>query len=214
MRMLAPKLVVNDLVLARQGRPLSAPLHFALNSGSALHIQGRNGSGKTTLLDTLATLSVPESGEVTWQGRDAAAWGDELRALWHYCGHVDALKGEWSILANLRWQARLWGQTLPEGLLQQALAEMALAPLADVAVAQLSKGQQRRVALLRLRLFQRPVWLLDEPFSALDDEGAHVLVAWLNQHLTQGGMALFTTHQSYPALAQAAQQLSLNGAWT
>ncbi len=212
--MFAPKLVVNDLVLARNGQPLSAPLTFDLCGGSALHIQGRNGSGKTTLLATLATLSVPESGQVTWQGRDAAAWGDEVRALWHYCGHVDALKSEWSILTNLRWQARLWGQALPEVLLQQVLTEMALTPLAEVAVAQLSKGQQRRVALLRLRLFPRPVWLLDEPFSALDDEGAHVLVAWLAQHLSQGGMALFTTHQSYPSLAQAPQQLFLHGAWS
>ncbi len=210
--MLTPvPLRVNEVVLARNGRRLNRALSFTLAAGEAMHVQGRNGSGKTTLLDTLATLASPASGSVFWQGRAASAWGDEVRALWHYCGHVDALKGEWTLLENLRWQARLLGQTLDASRLEAALQDMALTALVAVSVAQFSKGQQRRAALLRLRLFERPVWLLDEPFSALDQEGALALVAWINQHLDQGGMALFTTHQAYPPLARAPTALLLAG---
>lgn len=193
-------LAVKNLVLARHGRVLSRPLTFRLAMGEVMHLVGANGSGKTTLLDTLVTLSEPEAGAIYWQGQPQSAFGDELRALWHYCGHTDALKREWTLFENLQWQARLLGQALNKEELKAVLAQMALRSLVHVPVGQFSKGQQRRAALAKLQLFHRPLWLLDEPFSALDSDGAEALVRWINQYAAAGGAVIFTTHQSYPAL--------------
>lgn len=206
-----PVLDVRDLVLARNGLILSQPLTFSLEAGQAMHLKGANGSGKTTLLDTLATLSTPDSGQIFWQGRGAAQWGDALRALWHYCAHIDALKKEWSLIENLQWQARLLGSCLNKNTLMVVLDELGLSRLVAVPTAHFSKGQQRRAALAKLRLFRRPIWLLDEPFSALDTAGTQLLVAWLDQHLRDGGLAIFTTHQTYPALCFTPKVLDLGG---
>lgn len=204
-----PVLAVEGLVLARQGVILSHPLSFSLSAGEALHLVGANGSGKTTLLNTLATLSVPISGHIYWQGQPQSSFGDELRALWHYCGHIDALKHELTLLENVQWQTRLMGYALSTEALQLALEQMALSSVLHVPVGLFSKGQQRRAALLKLRLFSRPLWLLDEPFSALDTDGAAILVNWIDQHLSAGGTVIFTTHQSYPPLARTPAQLLL-----
>lgn len=204
-------LAVKDLVLIRNGYVLSQPFSFHLEAGQALHVKGTNGSGKTTLFDTLATLSAPASGQMFWQGRLSTDWGDELRALWHYCGHTDALKKEWSLLENLQWQARLMGVRLSKDNLMTVLEQLGLQRLARVAVGQFSKGQQRRAALAKLKLVARPVWLLDEPFSALDTEGTQLLVRWIDQHLQSQGVVVFTTHQSYPPLNGPPLELALGG---
>ncbi len=193
-------LSVDQLVLARQGRVLSAPLSFSVKAGQAWHLVGMNGSGKTTLLQTIVGLTPPAAGQLSWQGRPFAEWGDPLRSQWHYCAHTDALKSEWSLWENLLWQGRLLGQ--PPDLDSAALwaQQMRLLPLLHVPVGHFSKGQQRRAALLALPLFPRPLWLLDEPFSALDTQGAQLLVQWIDQQCEQGGAVIFTTHQSYPPL--------------
>lgn len=196
-----PALAVSELVLVRNGRVLSDPLSFNLVAGEAIHLVGVNGSGKTTLLDTLATLATAQSGCIYWQGQELSEVGDAFRALVHYCGHVDALKSEWSLLENLQWQARLMGYPFSIDPVKKVLKLMALSPLAHLPVARFSKGQQRRAALLKLKLFKRPLWLLDEPFSALDLDGASELVRWINQHLSESGAVIFTTHQGYPALS-------------
>lgn len=195
-----PALVVKELMLVRNGHVLACPLSFDLVAGEAIHLVGANGSGKTTLLDTLATLATAQSGHIYWQGQALSEMGDAFRAVLHYCGHIDALKSEWTLLENVQWQARLMGYPLSIDQVKKVLKLMALSPLAHIPVARLSKGQQRRAALLKLWLFKRPLWLLDEPFSALDLDGASELVRWINQHLSEGGAVIFTTHQSYPAL--------------
>lgn len=204
-----PVLAVKNLVLMRNGHVLSRPLTFSLGTGQAMHLKGANGSGKTTLLDVLATLSSPESGQMYWQGREGSEWGDELRALWHYCGHIDALKKEWSLIENLQWQARLMGSDLTRDKLVAVLGEIGLSRLAHMPVGQFSKGQQRRAALAKLILFRRPIWLLDEPFSALDTDGAQLLISWIEQHLQDDGVVIFTTHQVYPQLCTAPIELDL-----
>ncbi|MBP6115962.1 MAG: heme ABC exporter ATP-binding protein CcmA [Neisseriaceae bacterium] len=206
-----PWLKVQDLVLARQERVLNRPLSFWADAGDAIHIVGRNGCGKTTLLETLATLRPAYTGRVLWHGQMVKTWGDELRGLWHYCGHADALKREWTLGEHLAWQIRLSGQRPDPQTISSALTEMALTSALDVPIGQLSKGQQRRVALLRLRFLKRPVWLLDEPFSALDAQGAKSLVAWVDAHVRQAGLVIFTTHQDYPDLAQPPRQIVLAG---
>lgn len=199
----------DQLVLARQGRLLSAPLCFNLQAGQAWHLVGANGSGKTTLLQTLVGLTAPASGQVYWQGKSYDHWGDALRAQWHYCGHTDALKGEWTLWENLLWQGRLMGRKLELDTVTPVVQQMRLLSLLHLPVGQYSKGQQRRAALLGLRLHPRPLWLLDEPFSALDAQGAQLLVQWMDQQCATGGAVIFTTHQSYPPLRQAPHALHL-----
>lgn len=190
----------DQLVLARQGRLLSAPLCFSLQAGQAWHLVGANGSGKTTLLQTLVGLTMPAAGQLFWQGKPYAQWGDSLRAQWHYCGHTDALKSEWTLWENLLWQGRLMGRKLNLDEVTPVVQQMRLLPLLHLPVGQFSKGQQRRAALLGLQLHLRPLWLLDEPFSALDNQGAQLLVQWMDQQCDRGGAVIFTTHQSYPSL--------------
>lgn len=202
-------LSVDQLVLARQGRVLSAPLSFSLRAGQAWHLVGTNGSGKTTLLQTLVGLTAPVAGQLHWQGKVFAEWGDALRAQWHYCGHTDALKSEWTLWENLLWQGRLMGHQLDLDGVMPLIQHMRLLPLLHLPVGQFSKGQQRRAALLGLQLYPRPLWLLDEPFSALDTQGAQLLVQWMDQHCDRGGAVIFTTHQSYPPLRVAPMSLQL-----
>ena len=206
-----PVLAVKGLVLIRNGHVLSQPLTFTLEAGQAMHLKGANGSGKTTLLDTLATLAFPDSGQIFWQGRESTVWGDELRALWHYCGHIDALKREWSLLENWQWQAHLMGYDVIKEQLVAVLEQIGLSRLAHMPVGQFSKGQQRRAALAKLKLFKRPIWLLDEPFSALDAAGAQQLSCWMDQHLQDQGVVVFTTHQAYPDLVTPPKTLDLGG---
>lgn len=203
-------LSVKRLVLARQGRVLSTPLNFSLQTGQAWHLVGANGSGKTTLLQTLVGLTTPASGHLFWQGKSYAEWGDAVRLQWHFCGHTDALKSEWTLWENLLWQGRLMGRQIELATIWPVVQQMRLAHLLHLPVGQFSKGQQRRAALLILQLHPRLLWLLDEPFSALDTQGAQVLVQWIDQQCAQGGAVIFTTHQSHPPLQQAPHVLNLS----
>lgn len=202
-------LSTNQLIIARQGRVLSAPLSFCVQAGQAWHLIGANGSGKTTLLQTLVGLTAPASGQVLWQGKSYVEWGDAVRLQWHYCSHTDALKSEWTLWENLVWQARLIGHRLKLDEVVPVIQPMRLLPLLHVPVSHFSKGQQRRAALSILQLHSRPLWLLDEPFSALDTQGAQLLVHWIDQHCLKGGAVIFTTHQSYPDLSVPQQTLHL-----
>nr|WP_077733497.1 heme ABC exporter ATP-binding protein CcmA [Paenalcaligenes hominis] len=208
--MSAALLSCEHLVLMRQGETISLPLCFQLTQGQVLHVTGANGSGKTTLLETLATLITPSQGQMRWQGQLLTSLGDGVRANWHYCAHNDALKKEWTLLEHLQWQQRLFAQVVAPAVLQKALTHMRLTQYLLLPLRQLSKGQQRRAALLVLTLFPRALWLLDEPFSALDTQGAQALVQWMDCHCAQGGSVIFTTHQPYPALSKQVDTLSLD----
>jgi len=174
------------LSCGRSGLVLVEQLDFALSNGEALSLRGPNGTGKTTLLLTLAGIVAPLAG-----GFAADGPGDELPLL-HYCGHRNAIKPRLSVLENLAFWAELNGPTgLPP---ETALAEVGLDELARLDAGYLSAGQSRRLALARLLVSLRPLWLLDEPTAALDDEGHALVARLLDNHLARGGLAIAATH--------------------
>lgn len=193
-RRAAPLLCVRDLACARGERQLFSGLGFELGAGEALHVTGGNGSGKTTLLRTLCGLRAPQVGAILWQGQPAAHQPEWLRAL-RYLGHAGGLKGDLTALENLRVAARLAGCPADEAALLEALAVAGLAGFEDLPARVLSQGQQHRVQLARLLLPGARLWVLDEPFTALDVRAVGWLEGVLAAHVAGGGLLVFTTHQ-------------------
>ncbi len=180
----------------RGGRQLFQPISFSLAAGAALHLEGDNGAGKTTLLRSLSGLSPLSQGEVLWRGvpSHAAASGFKRELL--YLGHALGLKGELTALENVQLNAALAGQTINREKALQALATQGLKSRAHLPLRVLSQGQKRRVALARLQVAQAKLWLLDEPFVALDTDAVKALQLLLQQHVAQGGALVFTSHQA------------------
>lgn len=188
-----PLLDVTDLTCRRGGRKVFAGLSFALEAGGLLTVIGRNGSGKTTLLRALAGLGRPDTGTIRWAGRDVAADPDAWRGLLAWLGHLEGLKGDLTVVENLRIAERLRGGD-PGDRLDGVLAGFDLAGLASRAVRTLSAGQRRRTALARVALSQATVWLLDEPLNALDAPAQQAFRDALRVHLSNGGIAIAATH--------------------
>jgi heme exporter protein A len=175
------------LSCGRGGMTLTADLSFAVAPGQCLLLRGPNGTGKTTLLLTLAGIVTPLAGTFELEGTDSEA-GPQL----HYCGHRNAVKPRLSVRENLDFWAQVNG---PTGLrIQEALAEVGLGELGGLDAGYLSAGQSRRLALARLLVTHRPLWLLDEPTAALDAEGHDLVTRLLDRHLDMGGLALAATH--------------------
>ena len=186
-----------DLGGERGGRPLFRALRFALLPGQVVWLRGRNGRGKTSLLRLMAGLATPAAGAVHCNGvplpRAGAAWRERLL----FIGHANALKEDLTVAESLRFLAQLQGRHCTAAQLVAALDRVGIAPLAARPVRTLSQGQRRRAALARLALPQPPsVWLLDEPFDALDDDGVLRLNALLSEHAAAGGSTLLTSHQA------------------
>lgn len=186
---------------ARRGeRLLFAGLELALHAGEVVWLRGTNGRGKTTLLRLLAGLSTPAEGTVSWEGLDlhgsAPGWRRELA----YIAHANALKDDLLAHEALRFVAGLRGTPVAPQAVQAALERLGVARQAALPVRVLSQGQRRRVALARLALPDPPrVWLLDEPFDALDDAGIGTLETLMRAHAAAGGAVLLTSHQALPA---------------
>lgn len=204
-------LSISGLTVHRGTRCLFADLGFQLARGQGLHVRGANGVGKTTLLKMLAGLVPPRSGQIIWQDKTPAQWGDEYHAQIHYFGHRDALKELFTPLDNLMLSAALAGQACSEKAAMAVLARVGLARQALLPVRGLSQGQKKRAALARLLAVQRPVWLLDEPFVGLDDAAQADLGLWISEHLAAGGLAIFTSHQTLPAALADSAVLNLGG---
>ena len=198
------------LAAQRGERLLFRGLNLTLNAGEGVWLRGRNGRGKTSLLRILAGLSTPAEGSVGVSGplrnaatspRDSAARGDMI-----YIGHANALKDDLSASEALDFLARLHGQAPSPASILAALTRMGVAGHAQAIVRTLSQGQRRRVALARLALSHAcesseaseaaRIWLLDEPFDALDDVGVNTLNGLLSEHAQRGGTALLTSHQA------------------
>lgn len=187
-------LEVINLECARGDRPLIQGLSFQLHPGDVLHIRGRNGSGKTTLLRSLCGLSTPVAGEIRWHGRGLAEWGAEFRRELCYVGHQDAVQGELTAVENLRHYAGLLGLAVSVQHVAGVLAAMEL-DAADLPAKFLSQGQRRRVALARLLLAPRALWILDEPLTSLDVDSVATVSALIAEHARKGGMVALTSHQ-------------------
>jgi heme exporter protein A len=187
-------LSARSLRIERGGRAIVTDVSFELASGEALLVLGRNGAGKSTLLRALAGFLPLRGGEVVFTGGESAPLSERA----HYVGHADGLKSALTALENLAFWASMLGAPgqAPNGALspQQALEKVGLARIGDFPVGYLSAGQKRRVALARLFVVARPVWILDEPATALDVGSQEKFAQAMAEHRAGGGMILAATH--------------------
>ena len=200
-----------DLGGERGGRMLFKRLRFELQPGQVVWLRGRNGRGKTSLLRLMAGLATPALGAVHCDGvplqRADPAWRERLL----FIAHANALKEDLTVSESLRFLTQIQGRDCSPGQLSDALARLGVAALAARPVRTLSQGQRRRVALARLALPQPPsVWLLDEPFDALDDDGVQRLNGLLSAHAAAGGSTLLTSHQSLRLADPTPSELDLD----
>jgi heme exporter protein A len=185
-------LFLENLTIGRGGAALATDITFRVQPGSVAVLTGANGSGKTTLLRTIAGLLKPLAGAIA------------KPAALHWLGTDNALKADLTVRENLEF----WGPLFKKKGILIALEKLNITPLADMPVRHLSAGQKRRVALSRLFLEARPLWLLDEPATGLDETSSSLLAGLVQEHAATGGIAVIATHE--PGMWQAEQTLALS----
>ncbi|RMH15334.1 MAG: cytochrome c biogenesis heme-transporting ATPase CcmA [Gammaproteobacteria bacterium] len=201
---------VHQLECRRGERPLFSNLTFSLSEKELLWVSGPNGSGKTTLLRTLSGLLSPSAGEILWKGKAIQDWGDDYYADLLYLGHLNALKLELTVLENIRFSLVLSGQQCSDNQLRNALKRLGLIEHALKPCRYLSQGQKRRVALCRLLLDSATLWILDEPFVALDHDSIDHVLMIMRQHLNSGGRIILTTHQEVAFQGMEVKRVALD----
>ena len=195
------RLIAENLACQRGGRTLFQDLAFRLEAGEALRIVGPNGAGKTSLLRLIAGLLVPAHGRVVLEGAEGGA-GETA----HLVGHQDAIKGALTVEENLEfWRAVFGGGAAVE----MALSALGLSALAQFPARVLSAGQRRRLALARLLVARRRLWLLDEPASGLDADGQKTLSRMIAEHVSTGGIVVVAAHGA-PEIS-GAREIRLGG---
>jgi heme exporter protein A len=200
-------LSLNDVAVDRAGRRVVEGASFAVAAGGAVVFKGPNGSGKTTLLRAIAGLGPIAAGRIEFSVNGVVArTSSERREHAVSCGHADAVKPQMSVKENLSFWARLYGA--PRARIEQALDAFDLVGLALVRAANLSAGQRRRLALCRLVISGKPIWLLDEPTSSVDEASSRRLIALIKEHLSQGGIAIVATHEKIAI--ETAQKFTLD----
>jgi heme exporter protein A len=196
----------------RGERRLFSGVGFTLAPGRLLRVAGANGSGKTSLLRILCGLLTPAEGEVRWNSAAIGSQRDDYHRSLAYIGHLNGLKDELSPLENLEIGATLAGNPAGPDARIAALDAFGLASSTDAAVRHLSQGQRRRVALARLALSAAvPLWILDEPFTALDAQAVKRLGDLIAAHVRTGGMVVLTTHMEVPIAADDVLDLDGRG---
>ncbi len=195
-----------DLAATRGGRLVFAGLAFALESGGALAVTGPNGAGKSTLLRVIAGLLKPSAGLLSL----TPAGDEEIGRQVHYLGHLDGLKPALGLGDNLRYWQRLFGASDGDAV-GAALDAVELGHLEALPVSVLSAGQKRRAAIARLALAPRPIWLLDEPLTALDAHAAVLLARLIERHRAGGGMVVAATHHDLPVMPTATLMMGGGG---
>ena len=187
---------VSNLSGSQGDKRLFSGVSFTLQPGQWLHLEGDNGVGKTSLLRLACGLSALENGEITWNNQAVSKDPQTFRANLAYLGHQLALKDDLSPLENLQTDAAIVGRQLTASDAKQALAQMGLRGRENLPVRVLSQGQKRRTALARLLVSSAKLWVLDEPFVALDTMAQNALSEVINAHLAKQGMVLLTSHQA------------------
>ncbi len=200
-----------QLACTRGERQLFNDINFDINAGDAMRVAGANGSGKTSLLRMLCGLAFPAAGEVRWNGRNIRAAREEFGSQLIYLGHANGVKDDLLAWENIVAASTLSGNPASRDDAYAALEQLGLARAADLPTRALSQGQRKRVALARLWLgMKTPLWILDEPFTALDQNAVAELCSTLNKHLARGGMVIYTTHQEIDLSAQRLLRLDLS----
>jgi heme exporter protein A len=202
-------LEVVDLTCRRGDRQLFTGLSFDLEPGTLLHVRGRNGSGKTTLLRALCGLLTPDAGRILWNGEDSRRLGDDYHADLLYFGHLNGIKSDLTGIENLRVATTLDGDEVDTDLLWSALEQMGLAGFEDLPTKMLSQGQKKRVALARLLVSSAPLWILDEPFTALDLDAVDLLQMLIAEQVAKESIVILTTHQEVALTSGQIRRLHL-----
>jgi heme exporter protein A len=191
-----PILEARAITCVRGERQLFSDLNLRVFAGQCLHIRGENGIGKTSLLRLLTGLASPESGEVLWNGAAIKKVASEYHSQLLFLGHRDALKEDLTALENLRMFAAIDGIVISEKEAFASLWRFGLKGREDLPVYCLSAGQKKRVLMARMLLRRAQVWILDEPFNALDASAVGELQALIQEHLEGKGLAILTSHQA------------------
>jgi heme exporter protein A len=203
-------LAITELECVRGERRLFANLSFSAAPHTLLEVRGPNGSGKTSLLRNLCGLLPPAQGTIHWCGTDIDALGEDYRSRLAYLGHLSAVKDELTASENLRLSAQVGALPAAAGAIDAALATFGLAEFCRLPCKSLSQGQRRRVALARLALSaSRTLWILDEPFTALDTAALAVVKDLVEAHLNRGGIVVLTTHQEIAIAARTTVRVEL-----
>ncbi|WP_312759594.1 cytochrome c biogenesis heme-transporting ATPase CcmA [Pantoea brenneri] len=201
-------LEIITLSCVRDERTLFHRLSFSVKAGDIVQIEGPNGAGKTSLLRLLAGLSRAEQGEIRWHDRPIQQQRERWHASMLYLGHHPGVKAVLSPLENLRF----YHSDCDDAQIFTALESVDLLGYEEVPVAQLSAGQQRRVALARLWLSRATLWILDEPLTAIDKTGIEKLMMKFAQHADNGGAVILTTHQDLPDQTARVRKIRLSAA--
>jgi heme exporter protein A len=195
---------------SRGERQLFSDVSVTVKPGTLLAVVGENGSGKTSFLRMLCGLFLPDRGTILWQGKDIRQLKELYSAQLTYVGHLNGIKDELTPIENLVVSASLAGEDNAGAAVQKALEAVGLGrPVHRLPTRVLSQGQKRRVALARLWLSTRPLWLLDEPFASLDTTATTYLTQHMQLHLSRGGMVIVATHQEIALPADCIQHLRL-----
>jgi heme exporter protein A len=197
----------NSLTCIRGERTLFTDLSFEVAEGDWLHIRGENGIGKTSLLRILAGLAKPANGTIDWNNYSIEEDPSEFHRNLLFLGHRDSLKEDLTALENLSIAMALDGITITENEALLALHRFGLRGREELPVNCLSAGQKRRVLLARLLLRKAKIWILDEPFNALDVRAVEMLSELISEHIAAGGMTIMTSHQEIPMLNGKVMQL-------
>lgn len=205
----AHELEIRNLACVRGERLLFRALNLEMSSGDLVQVTGPNGCGKTSLLRIVCGLTLEEAGDVLWHAENTRG-SERFKQQCAYVGHRDGLKADLTTRENLVFHAQLTGGNV--SAVDAATERLGLSDCRDLPAGHLSAGQRRRTALARLLLSKQHLWILDEPFTALDDTGRDVVEQLLNEHRSTGGMALFTSHQAlrHSGLKSACRELSLS----
>lgn len=204
-------LELRDMYSERNDRILFSDLNLRVAGGEILQVLGSNGCGKTSLLRIIAGLSSRFQGEMYWRGYEMSAQKSIRAAELLYIGHGVGLKRALSPRENLRWSSALQGEQATAQEIQNALLKTGLAGLEDVPCIHLSAGQQRRANLARLFCGSAALWILDEPFTAIDQQGVVEIERWLLEFSERGGAVILTSHQPLGA-ALSHRSVALGGA--
>jgi heme exporter protein A len=203
-------LAITQLECVRGERRLFTNLSFEAAPHTLLEVRGPNGSGKTSLLRNLCGLLPPAAGTIRWCGNDIHALGDDYRSHLAYLGHLSGVKDELTATENLRWSALAGGLHADAEAIDAALEKLGVRAFRHLPCKALSQGQRRRVALARLCISAgRELWILDEPFTALDTAALALIKELVESHLDRGGIVVLTTHQEVAIAARATQRVEL-----